>query len=155
MTKDDLSRRFILDVCASGSVAIRERGMVIGDGRLPVFSTDTYDEANELRVLHCRLARDGSGVYFLNDKPDEWAELDPVTEMFRQSYARTRSPYGVGTRIRRIEMVGNVPRSSHGQEGDIVEMSESRIRVFWGDRRTWLARDAFGKRWELAGGGSK
>jgi hypothetical protein len=91
MTKDDLSRRFILDVCASGSVAIRQRGEVLERGRLPVFSTETYDEAHDLRVLHCRLARDGSGVYFLNNKPDEDGDLDPVTDMLRQSYgARNR-----------------------------------------------------------------
>jgi hypothetical protein len=90
-TRDDLSRRFILDVCANGSVAIRERGHVIGDGRLPAFSTATYDEANDLRVLHCRLARDGSGVYFLNDKPDEAGDLGPVADMFRQSYSRIRA----------------------------------------------------------------
>lgn len=87
-SRQDLSRRFILDVCAHGSVAIRERGHVIGDGRLPVFSTDTYDQAHDLRVLHCRLARDGSGVYFLNNKPNEDGDLGPVVDMFRQSYSR-------------------------------------------------------------------
>lgn len=91
MTKDDLSRRFFLDVCANGSVAIRERGYGIADGRLPVFTTDTYDEAVMLRTLHCRLARDGSRVYFLNNPPSDLDDLDGIRSTFRASYQATRS----------------------------------------------------------------
>lgn len=56
--------------------------------RLPVFSTKTYDEARMLRTLHCRLARDGSGMYFLNNPPERVEDLDGVTDMLRASYGR-------------------------------------------------------------------
>lgn len=87
MLKQDLSRNFFLDVCAAGSIVIRERGNTISDGRLPLFSTDTYDEATGLRVLHCRRARDNSGMYFLNNPPDEHGEdFDAIVDLFRSSY---------------------------------------------------------------------
>ena len=87
MIRDDLSRSFYLDVCAMGSVHIREKGQPIQDGLLPVFSTDTHDEAHELRVRYCRLARDGSGLYHLNERPESVEDLGRVSEMFRKSYA--------------------------------------------------------------------
>jgi hypothetical protein len=90
MQRDDLSRQFFLDVCANGSVAIRERGQS-ADGRLPVFTTATHDEASQLRTLHCRLARDGSGIYFLNEPIDGVGDLANVADLFCASYARIQS----------------------------------------------------------------
>jgi hypothetical protein len=87
MQRDDFSRQFFLDVCANGSVAIRERGQP-ADGRLPVFTTTTHDEASLLRTLHCRLARDGSGIYFLNEPIDSVDDLGNVADLFRASYTK-------------------------------------------------------------------
>lgn len=87
MQRDDFSRRFFLDVCANGSVAIRERGEP-ANGRLPVFTTVTHEEASQLRTLHCRLARDGSGSYWLNEPIDDVGDLNNVADLFRKSYER-------------------------------------------------------------------
>lgn len=90
MQPDDLSRRFFLDVCAAGSVHIRESGHPMHRGMrlLPVFSVDTYDAAEMLRVEHCRLARDGSGTYYLNDPPKSVDDLGRVSDLFRASWQR-------------------------------------------------------------------
>lgn len=89
MMKQDLARKFFLDVYACGAVQIRERGKPI-DGGLPVFSTDTYKEAQSLRVLYCGLERDGSGTYRLNPsiRPADVDGLSKVTDLFRSAYAR-------------------------------------------------------------------
>lgn len=86
MMREDLGRNFYLDVCANGSVHIREKGHQIEDGLLPVFSTDTHEEAEKLRVRHCRLARDGSGLYFLSVPPQGVEDLGRVSDLFRKDY---------------------------------------------------------------------
>lgn len=91
MIREDLGRRFILTVCAAGSVHIHEIGAAPVEGTLPVFSTDTQKGAEALRVQHCRLARDGSGLYHLNERPKSVEELGRVSEMFRKSYSRMTS----------------------------------------------------------------
>lgn len=90
MNVNDLSRSYFLDVCAAGTVHIRKRGrkQAMGGGMLPVFSTDTKDQAEQLRVLHCRLDRYGSGLYTLNDPPKSMDDLDRVSDLFRASYAK-------------------------------------------------------------------
>lgn len=92
MISTDLSRQFFLDVCARGTVHIRERGQMQkgGGGLLHVFSTDTHEQAESLRILHCRLDRYGSGLYTLNDPPKDVEGLGAVSEMFRQSFARMK-----------------------------------------------------------------
>lgn len=67
------------------------------------------------------------------------------------------SDYSIGTKVERIEIVRGQPLWNHGQRGEIVEMTDDRIRVLWQDhggvpgRRTWLARSALGQRWCIAG----
>jgi hypothetical protein len=90
MHKDDLSRRVRLDVTKDGAVFIRKRGES-ADGALPVFSTNTRAQAESIRVLHCRLARDRSGIYRANEFSGEVEDLDRVADMFRDTYAR-RNP---------------------------------------------------------------
>lgn len=94
MIKSDLSRRFFLDVTASGHVFIREKGAGPSnvDG-LPVFSANTHDEAQTLIARHCRLARDGSGAYRLNDWPEDAGveALDAISDLFRASYELHKS----------------------------------------------------------------
>jgi len=55
-----------------------------------VFSTDTREQAESLRVLYCGLERDGSGTYRLNPsiRPADVDGLDNVTDLFRRAYAR-------------------------------------------------------------------
>jgi len=87
MMRGDLGRRFSLDVCANGSVHVREvarQGME--DGLLPVFSADTRDQAESVRIRHCRRASDGSGLYFLNDPPEDAEDLGRVSDLFRATY---------------------------------------------------------------------
>lgn len=91
MNRDDMSRRFLIDVDAGGAFTIRPRGQVAAAGSLPVFSTDTHEEAESLQVYHCRLARDGSGVYFLNEPPADVLALEQVTNMLRATYTRDKS----------------------------------------------------------------
>lgn len=92
MTTDDMGRRFLIDVDAAGCTTIRERGKGKNTGGLPVFSTDTREEAESLIVRHCRLARDHSGLYFLNDPPHTVADLDRVSELFRATHAAKMAP---------------------------------------------------------------
>lgn len=85
MKHSDLSRRFIISVCANGSMHICDkRNDKLEPGTLPVFSTNTKAEAEALRVRHCRLARDGSGLYFLNERPANWTALAGVSDMLRE-----------------------------------------------------------------------
>jgi len=85
ITKTDLSRRFFLDVTQSGHVFIRERGQK-PDGGLPVYTTDTAAEAEQIRVRHCRLARDGSGLYQLNEFGGEIDDLFAIGALFRATH---------------------------------------------------------------------
>ncbi len=92
MTKIDLSRRFLLDVTKDGAVCIRERGSGEVTGGLPVYSTDTREEAESLRVDHCHLARDGSGIYRLNRFSGDVEALVAVAEMFHAAHTRSAEP---------------------------------------------------------------
>lgn len=85
-TANVLDRQFFLDVDAAGYVSIRERGSKDKRRGLPVFSTDTREQAKALIVRHCRLARDGSGLYRLNDPPKDVDDLGRITELFRETY---------------------------------------------------------------------
>lgn len=91
----DFGRRFILDVCAAGSVSIRKRGQPMQEG-LPCFTVDTYAEAEALQSRHCRRANDGSGLYHLNDRPEQDTDaseyLGRVADLFRKSYETIQKP---------------------------------------------------------------
>lgn len=89
--KSDMMRPFKLWVCAKGTVQIQDPGSRPPAGMLPVFSTNTRDEAESLRVRHCRSARDGSGIYTLNNPPKSVEDLSAVTELFRATYASRKS----------------------------------------------------------------
>jgi hypothetical protein len=95
ITKDELSRRFILNVTKSGHVFIQETGQPAApgeEGGLPVFSTATREQAAMIRVHFCRLARDRSGLYRLNrclgDDVLEIEALDEIADEFRAHFAR-------------------------------------------------------------------
>ncbi|GAB5541334.1 MAG: hypothetical protein SangKO_010940 [Sandaracinaceae bacterium] len=76
---DHLRRRFILDVEKSGHVFVRDRESNAASQGLPVFSTDTREEAEGLIVRCCVLESNGSGLYRLNDWPlPEGATLDDL-----------------------------------------------------------------------------
>jgi hypothetical protein len=88
MKRDDLSRPILIDVSANGAVSIRDKGRP-ARGMLPFFSVDTREDARSLISLHCKLARDGSGTYWLSDfEPDSLDSLDAASDLFRASYAR-------------------------------------------------------------------
>lgn len=90
MQKDDLSRSLFLDVTKDGAVFVRMRGTA-ADAGLPVFSVDTRKEGETLIVRHCRLARDGSGIYRLNDPPEDVDDLGRVSDLFRATYAAMKT----------------------------------------------------------------
>lgn len=54
----------------------------------------------------------------------------------------------IGKRIEGLTNDGHVERT-----GEVVEETETRIRVQWPERRTWLAKNAEGKRWRVVPGG--
>jgi hypothetical protein len=87
MHEDDLSRRVFLDVTKDGAVLLRERGES-SDGALAVFSTDTWEQAESIRIRHCRLARDRSGIYRLNEFSGEVEDLERVADLFRETFAQ-------------------------------------------------------------------
>lgn len=86
-SKLDLSRRFLLEVTRDGTVFIRE-ACAPTTGGLPVYSVDTWDDAEALRVRHCRLARDRSGIYRLNEFSGEEEDLDRVGALFKETHER-------------------------------------------------------------------
>lgn len=88
--RDDLTRRFFLDVSADGAVSIRERGQPLTLCALPVFTTDTHEQALMIQLRHCKLARDRSGIYRLNECPDGLEALYEVAAMFRDTYESRR-----------------------------------------------------------------
>lgn len=90
MRRDDMKRRWFLDVAACGAVQIRERGRPMQEG-LPVFTVDTAEQAQDIITLHCRLERDGSGTYRLNNPPKDVDDLDAVTDLFRNAYDNLRA----------------------------------------------------------------
>lgn len=56
---------------------------------LPVFSTETKYQAKFLVVTHCKLARDGSGIYTLDQPPPRSLdELDGISELFATTRTR-------------------------------------------------------------------
>lgn len=96
MKQTMLSRRFFLDVTKSGHVFIRERGGEL-NGALPVYSVDTAEEAEQIRVRHCRLAKGGSGLYQLNEFSRDVDELFAVGELFRATHTAAKKK----SRVRR------------------------------------------------------
>jgi hypothetical protein len=90
---EDLSRKFLIDVTADGACFVRQMNEKPQHGGLPMFSTDTREEAESLIVLHCHLARDGSGIYRINNWPRD-ADIDAIyaaAALFRASYASRRA----------------------------------------------------------------
>jgi hypothetical protein len=86
MLASDFGRRFIMTVAASGHVYIHERGRRAEPGTLPVFTTDTREQAEAIRVRHCKFASDGSGLYRLNDPPGNVDQLSDVSDLFRSAF---------------------------------------------------------------------
>lgn len=87
MQTSDLSRRFVMTVCANGTVHIFDK--LNGrpeSGTLPVFSTNTKEEAEQVRVRHCQLARDNNRIYVLNDRPRDVEDLVRVASLFRTTF---------------------------------------------------------------------
>jgi hypothetical protein len=98
MIKSDLGRDFTISVCAAGSVWIQRQGQ-LEKGTLPVFSTDTREQAEKVRRRHCRLAPDGSGLYFLTNPPNSVEDLGAVSDLFRATFAQIQK-LGEGDRTR-------------------------------------------------------
>jgi hypothetical protein len=97
LIKGDLGRRFLIDLAQSGHLFVRERGQARHEGLLPVFSTTTRKETEMLLTRHCRLARDGSGLYCLNDFSGEADDIGKVTDLLRSTYdvlAKTEVRHG-------------------------------------------------------------
>lgn len=84
MKQNYMGGQWIIDVDAAGNVVVRARGVKRREG-LPVFTTDTEAQASFLVVRHCRLARDGSGVYTLNEPPQSVSDLPRIADMFAET----------------------------------------------------------------------
>lgn len=99
----DYDRPWILEVSGNGVVNIRDKNAKTdrrrkspdGSMYLPVFSTNTEDEARSLVVSHCKHTNDGSDLYKLNpslfdpnaNDVDRLNALNRVSSTFRQTYA--------------------------------------------------------------------
>jgi hypothetical protein len=94
LRKEDLMRRFVLDVTADGTVFIRDKslGKPCPYGGLPVFSTETQEQAEAIQIRYCRRANDGSGHYRLNEFDGNLGSLATVTTLFRAEYERAAKP---------------------------------------------------------------
>ena len=74
-----------------------------------------------------------------------------------REHAEAARAVTIGLKVERCELLRGEPASGYGQVGNVVEMTDTKIRVMWlrhdgsNERRTWMARDAEGKRWQRAG----
>jgi len=84
MKPNYMGGQWIIDVDAAGNDVVRAQGVKRREG-LPVFTTDTEAQASFLVVRHCRLARDGSGIYTLNEPPQSVGDLPRVADMFAET----------------------------------------------------------------------
>jgi hypothetical protein len=90
--KSHYSRRFKLAIFACGAVELRDslEKMAGPIGALPLFSTDTREQADALIARLCRLERtkdaDGNSIYRVNDRPSGIEDLDALTEAFAAEY---------------------------------------------------------------------
>jgi hypothetical protein len=107
--RDELSRQFRLDVAADGVVTIGERGQLSNSDSLPVFTTDTREQAHMIQVRHCRLDRDGSGRYRLNVWPQTLEQLWDVTELFRTTYEAMKCSQCTGKPLEHIDGTDRCP----------------------------------------------
>jgi hypothetical protein len=94
MEKDDLSRDVVIDVMASGHCTLHVRGARAprgsrAPGSLPVFSTDTFDEAKALLVRFCKLSPHGEG-YIAPGFDGNLNELEAFGDKLRAEYKRMK-----------------------------------------------------------------
>ena len=88
----DLTRNWFLDCDRSGIITIRRRGQdVFVPQGLPVFSTDTLEEACAIRATHCRRLR-GDMIYVLIKPPVNLRDLKRVSDAFRKTYELLTTP---------------------------------------------------------------
>jgi hypothetical protein len=149
-TKDDLSRQFKLDVDASGAVTIRETGKPNTSGSLPVFSTDTIDEAYRLRDRLCYLARDGR-TFVLHDLPRTVDDLGDVSDGFRrewrpaQKFELARALQALAAHTDAIEHIahGLIARDNRTAEDAEIRSEGFRVRAAVAELRAvirWAGR---------------
>lgn len=138
MIRSDLGRAFTMSVCANGSVWIQRHGQ-IESGTLPVFSTDTHDQAEQIRVRHCRRAQNGSGLYFLNDPPPQEVGraqefLGGVSDLFRKTYEQIQGEATAAAdaamrdpKVRRaaLDILDRIEKAGESEEAD----DSSAVRV--------------------------
>lgn len=87
--RDDLSRQFMIDCTADGTVFTRLRTAPLPKGQLPVFSVNTFAEADYLIQRLARRQRDRSGNYRLNDFPEGDVDaIDGFADKFREAYEK-------------------------------------------------------------------
>lgn len=94
MIKTDLSRRYVLSVSKNGACFIKDRDRRnegLESGTLPVFSTNTHEEAEMLIVRHCRLSREDGETYFLNNPPVDLDDLGRISDLFRVTFRENQA----------------------------------------------------------------
>lgn len=99
-----------------------------------------------------QLIAEWKGIDLAEVDREKQALLEPAREQATSARAIT-----FGMKVERCELLRGEPASGYGQVGNVVEMTDTKIRVMWlrhdgsNERRTWMARDAEGKRWQRAG----
>jgi hypothetical protein len=93
---NQLTRSYLLEVYKSGEVMIRARGEPMPEGVLPVYSTDSREEAEMIQVRCCVLSRVDNQTYRLNpnlrnDGQLTLEDLPMLTEMFKQIHEQQRA----------------------------------------------------------------
>jgi hypothetical protein len=92
---DAYDRRFMIHVCKDGTVTYRDKsiGEKVFNGRaLPVFSVDTAEEAEQIRVRFCKLQygdhplMPGKPWYKVFPFSGELEDLDRVRNLFAEFY---------------------------------------------------------------------
>lgn len=86
MQKDDLKWEFFIDVMASGHCSIRDRKSRPRKGALPIFTTQTAEDAKSLLIRYCVSSRDGSG-YAVPNFGGELDDLYAFGDKLRAGYA--------------------------------------------------------------------
>lgn len=89
-----LDRPIMLDIGKDGTITIRQRNATPFSGGVPVFSTDTIEEAQGLRTFLCteqdklHPSMPGERWYTFDGFIGDVTEIPQVTELFIDAYQR-------------------------------------------------------------------
>ena len=77
---DYLRKEILMDVRRDGTLTLRREGESLEAEALPIYSTDTEEQARNLQAMFCRLMYNGQ--YVLKDFKGTLSDMDRMSEVF-------------------------------------------------------------------------